>query len=99
MLILCFCAFLDGWSTVQFLHRTFLSENNPLFGKHPSDLRVWGEGTLLIGAEIALAWWLSRRRSWMGWVCATAFLSQAAWQLHLYFSNAQSYEHIHHYWH
>lgn len=98
ILILCICAFLDGWSTIQFLHRTFNKEGNPLFGPHPSDLRVWVEGTAIIAAEAGLAWWVSQKRKWAAWAFIAILLFQAAYQLHNYFDNARSYEHVHHYW-
>jgi hypothetical protein len=83
---------------MQFLHRTFNSEGNPLFGKHPSDVRLWGEGTAIILVEIGFAWWVYFKKKWLGWIFITIFLLQAAWQLHLYFENVSSYEHIHHFW-
>ena len=96
--VLAVCAFLDGWSTYQFLHRTANSEGDPLFGAHPSDLRLWLEGSAIIAAEMALAWWASSKREWLGWGFAAAFLAQATVHVLFYLDNARSYEHIHHFW-
>jgi hypothetical protein len=98
ILILCVCSFLDGWSTMNFLHMTFNKEGDPLFGAHPSDLRLWVEGTAIIAAEVGLAWWVSLKRKWAAWAFTAVFLLQAAYQFHLYLDNARSYEHIHHVW-
>jgi hypothetical protein len=50
--ILAGAAFADGLSTVHFLKKG-LDEQNPLFGKYPSKLRLFGEGAAIIAAEIA----------------------------------------------
>jgi hypothetical protein len=92
-LVLCACSFLDGWSTIQFLHHSYMPEADPLFGKHPSDLRVWAEGSALIATEMALAWLASTKRRWLGWVFVAGFLFQAAIHLMLYFHNITNSHH------
>jgi hypothetical protein len=92
-LALCVCSFLDGWSTIQFLHHSYTPEANPLFGKYPSDFRVWGEGAAIIATEILLAWWTSTKRRWLGWAFVAIFLIQAVIHLTLYFHNITNSHH------
>jgi hypothetical protein len=92
-LALCVCSCLDGWSTIQFLHHSYTPEANPLFGEHPSDLRVWGEGIAIIAGEILLAWWGASRRKRLGWGFAALFLTQAAIHLVLFFHNSHNSHH------
>jgi hypothetical protein len=80
------CAFADGWSTHLFLSHGG-SEKDPLFGLHPSQWRMWLEGTTIITAEILLAWKASLKMRWTAWLFATAFLVQAAIHLFFYFTN------------
>jgi hypothetical protein len=90
-LALAVCSYLDGYSTVQFLHHSYEPETNPLFGEHPSDLRLWGEGSAIIAAEILIAWILSKRK-W-AWVFIAGFSLQALIHLHLFFHNMHNSHH------
>lgn len=42
----------DGATTQWFLHNTGAYEVKPLFGRHPSNTRLWGEGSALTAAVI-----------------------------------------------
>jgi hypothetical protein len=85
-IVLACCAFLDGWSTHLFLSHGG-SEKNPLFGLHPSQWRMWLEGTTIIAAEMLLAWIVSTKRRWAAWLFTVAFLAQAVTHLYFYFTN------------
>lgn len=58
--VLSVAALLDGVSTVHFLKNPNYDEQNPLFGKRPSTLRVYLEGSAVIAAEIGIALLVSK---------------------------------------
>jgi hypothetical protein len=72
----------DGISTVFALGRGG-EEQNPLFGKHPSGLRVFVQGTLLIAAEIGLSWLLYSYRPVVGDIAGACMLIQSGF--HIFF--------------
>jgi len=63
----------DGVSTVHFLKNPNYEEQNPLFGKRPSTLRVYGEGALIIAAEIAAGFLSSHNADVFGYLFAIGF--------------------------
>jgi hypothetical protein len=71
----------DGITTVKMLKAGY-HENNPLFGKYPSALRVFLEGMGLIAGEIALAFLANHFSSDFGLLFAATFLIQGA--IHIY---------------
>jgi len=90
-LALVYCSFLDGWSTHLFLTLGNTYEANPLFSRHPSEWRLWIEGSAIIAVEILFAWRVSRRRpQLMGWFIV-ALLVQIAVHLYCYYTNNAFY--------
>ena len=90
-LALVVCSFLDGWSTHLFLTLGNIYEANPLFGRYPSEWRLWIEGSAIIAAEILFAWEISRRKPQLtGWFII-ALLVQIAIHLHCYCTNYAFY--------
>ena len=53
----------DGATTQWFLHNTRADEINPLFGRHPSTARLWGEGSALTEAMIFGSYELKKHHS------------------------------------
>jgi len=53
----------DGATTQWFLHNTRAHEVNPLFGRHPSTARLWGEGSALTAAMIFGSYELKKHHS------------------------------------
>ena len=68
-------AIFDGISTVYALGKGG-EERNPLFGKHPSGLRVFVQGTLIIAGEIGLSWLLYALAPVAGYVAGACLLIQ-----------------------
>jgi len=58
----------DGATTQWFLHNTRAHEVNPLFGRHPSTARVWGEGSALTAAVIFGSYELKKHHSRFWWL-------------------------------
>ena len=81
-IVLVVAAAFDGISTIYALGKG-AEEQNPLFGKHPSGLRVFVQGTLIIAAEIALSWLLFSYRPVAGNVAGVGMLVQSGF--HIFF--------------
>src|SRR5262249_27581222 len=52
-------------------------ELNPLFGKHPSGLRVFLQGTAIIGTEIGVSWLLHSYKPIAGTIAGAVMLLQS----------------------
>src|SRR5215472_13075281 len=87
-IILGLAALLDGISTVYALGKG-AEERNPLFGKHPSGFRVFGQGALTIGAEIGLTWLLYSYSSLWGNIAGVGLLIQSGFHFVLAYKNFQ----------
>jgi hypothetical protein len=67
----------DGITTVKMLKAGYY-ETDPLFGKHPSTVRIFLEGIILVAAEIGLAFLANHWSTAVGLICAAAFLAQGS---------------------
>ena len=63
-----FAAAYDGATTQWFLHNTRDHEVNPLFGRHPSTARLWGEGSAHTAAMIFGSYELKKHHSRFWWL-------------------------------
>jgi hypothetical protein len=84
--ILAGAALADGLSTVHFL-KMGLGERNPLFGEHPSKLRLFGEGAAIIVAEITVVALLGRYAPRVQVIGLALLLVQAAAHIKLAIHN------------
>src|SRR5882762_8813540 len=75
-------AVFDGISTIYALGKGG-EERNPLFEKHPSGLRVFVQGTIIIAAEICLSWLLYSYRPVAGDIAGAVILIQSGF--HMFF--------------
>jgi hypothetical protein len=77
--ILSGASFFDGWTTVRFLKNPDYYEADTawLFGPRPSTLKVYGLGSLVIAAEIALGMLGNHFSAYLGYVAAAGFAYQA----------------------
>jgi hypothetical protein len=82
-------ATLDGISTVYALGKG-REERNPLFGKHPSGLRIFVQGTLIIAAEIGLSWLLYSYSSALGYIAGALLLIQSGFHFFFSYKNFQA---------
>lgn len=82
-------AIFDGISTIYALGKGG-EERNPLFGKHPSGLRVFIQGTLIIGTEIGLAFLLYSWNSVAGYIAAAVMLIQFGFHIFFGIKNFQA---------
>lgn len=80
-IVLAVAATIDGLSTIYALGKGG-EELNPLFGKHPSGLRVFLQGTAIIATEIVLSWLLYSYRAVLGDIAGIGLLAQSG--LHFY---------------
>ncbi len=76
----------DGISTIYALGKGG-EERNPLFGKHPSGLRVFIQGTLIIGAEIGISWLLYSYKPVAGAIAGALISLQAIVHVVLAYKN------------
>ena len=68
----------DAITTVHCLSLPNCVEKNPLFGSHPSPLRVAGTESAFFATDTLLSYWLKRKgKSWW-WVPAAANTAQGA---------------------
>ena len=81
-------AVFDGISTIYALGKG-AEEQNPLFGKHPSGLRVFVQGTIIIAAEIGLSWLLYSYRPVAGDIAGVGMLIQSGFHIFLGVRNFQ----------
>lgn len=58
----------DGATTQWFLHNTRAYEVNPLFGRHPSTARLWGEGSALTATMVFGSYELKKHHSRFWWL-------------------------------
>jgi hypothetical protein len=82
-------AIFDGISTVYALGKGG-EERNPLFGKHPSGLRVFVQGTLIIAAEVGLSWLLYLWNSVAGDIAGGTMLLQFGFHIVFGIKNFQA---------
>ena len=87
-IILVIAATIDGFSTIYALGKG-AEEKNPLFGKRPSGLRVFVQGTLIIGAEIGVAWLLYSYKPVAGVIAGALMLVQSLIHFILAYKNFQ----------
>ena len=76
--VLAGASFFDGLSTAYFLRNPMTTEQNFLFGLHPSKRRVFVEGALIIGAEITLSLVAAHWKHFLGDAFAFGFAAQSA---------------------
>lgn len=88
-IVLAIAATLDGISTIYALGKGY-EEKNPLFGKHPSGLRVFLQGTAIIAAEIGLSWLLHSYRPLLGDIAGAGMLLQSGFHFFFGFRNFQA---------
>jgi hypothetical protein len=74
---LALAAFADGLSTVHFLRKSD-TEQNFLFGPHPSTVRIFAEGAGLIGAEIITAFVIGHYSTDISYAIGCLLMVQAA---------------------
>ena len=87
-IILAVAATIDGLSTIYALGKGG-EERNPLFGKHPSGLRVFLQGTAIIGAEIGVSWLLHSYKPVAGTIAGAFMLLQSVVHFVLGYKNYQ----------
>src|SRR5260370_26620621 len=81
-------AVFDGISTIYALGKGG-EERNPLFGKHPSGLRVFVQGTIIIAAEIGLSWLVYSYRPGPRDIAGAVILVQSGFHIVFWASNVQ----------
>jgi hypothetical protein len=83
-------AAIDGASTVHFLGLgKGYTEANFLFGKNPSTLRVWLQGSLIIAAEIGVSWGLYAWNPIAGTIAGALMLVQSVFHFVFGYKNFQ----------
>jgi hypothetical protein len=77
--VLSVASFFDGWTTVRFLKNPDYYEADTawLFGPRPSTLKVYGLGSLVIAAEIAVGLLANHFSVYAGYVAAAGFAYQS----------------------
>jgi hypothetical protein len=87
-IVLAVAATIDGLSTIYALAKG-AEERNPLFGKRPSGLRVFLQGTAIIGAEVGVSWLLHSYKPVAGTVAGALMLLQSLIHFVLGYKNYQ----------
>jgi hypothetical protein len=90
--ILCICAFFDGYTTVEGIKSGKLVEGDKfldfIYGTDlPKPWQTYGIGFGIIGLEILLAWLLGHFGSFPSWVCPSGLIGQGAFHIYAAIDN------------